>query len=35
MNNNNNNTDLYNNLKTKQQMFIRCMYPIPLSTPIP
>jgi len=26
MNNNNNNTDLYNNLKTKQQMFIRCMY---------
>jgi hypothetical protein len=25
-NNNNNNTDLYNNLKTKQQMFIRCMY---------
>ena len=26
MNNNNNNTDLYTNLKTKQQMFIRCMH---------
>ena len=26
MNNNNNNTDLYTNLKNKQQMFIRCMH---------
>ena len=26
MNNNNNNTNLYTNLKNKQQMFIRCMH---------